>query len=427
MNIRRIAGAVVAVAALAVASEFAGAQDGPPARPPAPVVVAHAEARDLRTTQEFVGAVRAKRMSLLGAEVAGLVVEVFAEDGDHVKAGEPLLRLRSTPAEARVAGAKAEVERLQAVLSELEAGPRAEDIEAARADVREAEASLAYAKWRQASTEKLRREGRSSEDELELAKSEAASATARLARLQAVLARLVAGTRSEQIAAAKAELSAQRARTAELEDMLERHTLRAPYTGFVAEHHAEVGAWLSEGETAFRFVELEPAEIEVPVPEDRVAFLRPGQTARVAVGALDAHVMEGEIVTIVPVGDARARTFPVRIRVENEIVDGVPRLLAGMTARVTLPVGQITKALVVPKDALVIGARGAIVQVVRPAEGAAGQGNASPVPVRVGIAHDDMVQIEAELEPGTLVVIRGNERLMPGQPVQFEAPKREGN
>lgn len=409
----------LAVVAAALPADRVEAQDG---RPPAPVVVARAEQRELRTTQQFVGTVRPTRMSMLGAEVEGLVVEVLADEGDHVAKGVPMLRLRTAPVQADLDGAQAELARREAVLAELVAGPRAEDVAASRADVAEARAEVTYRRWKLESTEQLRDQGRSSAEELELARAESEKAAARLAQMEAVLARMEAGTRKEQLDAARAEVAAQRAVVSRLADELERHVLRAPYTGFVAERHVQEGAWLGTGDTAFRFVELEPVEIDVPVPEDRVALLRPGQTARVAVGALGRSDFEGEIVEIVPVGDARTRTFPVRVRVENEVIDDVPRLLAGMTARVTLPVGEVASALVVPKDALVIGARGTIVQVVTPTEGESGQGTTAPVTVEVGIALNGLIQIEGPIPPGALVVVKGNERLMPGQAVAFSAP-----
>ena len=57
-----------------------------------------------------------------------------------------------------------------------------------------------------------------------------------------------------------------------------------------------------------------------------------------------------------------------------------------------------------------------------PADEAIGTGTVQPVPVRLGAAVGGAVAIEGDLSVGSLVVIRGNERLRPGMPVRFPAP-----
>jgi hypothetical protein len=85
---------------------------------------------------------------------------------------------------------------------------------------------------------------------------------------------------------------------------------------------------------------------------------------------------------------------------------------AGMFARIHVPVGQKQMALVVPKDALVLGGPQPVVFVVR-------DGAAIPVPVTTGIAVDSVIQILGSVAAGDLVVVRGNERLRPNQPVRI--------
>ncbi len=70
---------------------------------------------------------------------------------------------------------------------------------------------------------------------------------------------------------------------------------------------------------------------------------------------LPDRVFTGRVALIIPEADARARTFPVKVRVENPPEDNGPLLKAGMYARVTLPTGPTQNALLVPKDALVLG------------------------------------------------------------------------
>jgi multidrug efflux pump subunit AcrA (membrane-fusion protein) len=65
----------------------------------------------------------------------------------------------------------------------------------------------------------------------------------------------------------------------------------------------------------------------------------------------------------------------------------------------------------VPKDAIVTQGPQQIVYVVR-------EGQATPVPIQRTTFYEGFAVVTGALEPGEQVVIRGNERLQPGQPVQ---------
>ena len=98
-------------------------------------------------------------------------------------------------------------------------------------------------------------------------------------------------------------------------------------------------------------------------------------------------------------------------------------LKGGMLARAWLPVGNTGTATVVPKDAVVLGVSSPFVYVVAPVPSAAGgTGMVQPVEVALGAAVEGHVEIRGGLEPGQLVVTRGNERLRPGMAVTFQIP-----
>jgi len=84
-----------------------------------------------------------------------------------------------------------------------------------------------------------------------------------------------------------------------------------------------------------------------------------------------------------------------------------------MFATIHLPVGGTENAVLVPKDALVLGGPSPILYVVM-------DGKAVPVPVETGIAVDGLIQVKGGVSGGQKVVVRGNERLRPGQPVKIE-------
>lgn len=161
------------------------------------------------------------------------------------------------------------------------------------------------------------------------------------------------------------------------------------------------------------------------MPELSVRGLRPGGDVRLEFDAVPQQSWTGTILRVVPQADLLSRSFPVRIAVENRIVDGTPQLKGGMLARAWLPVGETGSATVVPKDALVLGGPRPVVFVIDPSDGGGTSGNTAagsvrPVEVAVGAAVGGGVEVRGPLQPGTLVVVRGNERLRPGTSVAYE-------
>jgi HlyD family secretion protein len=193
--------------------------------------------------------------------------------------------------------------------------------------------------------------------------------------------------------------------------------VRAPFDGYVVAKHAERGQWITRGAP---IVELASAEVEVTVavPEHYIGAIQLGDPATVQVGALAARQFPATIDRIVPRADARARTFPVKIRLENPGTQNGHLLKGGMLAQVTLQVDQPRRSLLVPKDALVLGGQQPLVFVVRE-DPQTGELKTVPVSVTLGVAQEHRTEVTGALEAGERVVVEGNERLRPGTIVRL--------
>jgi membrane fusion protein (multidrug efflux system) len=146
----------------------------------------------------------------------------------------------------------------------------------------------------------------------------------------------------------------------------------------------------------------------VPVPERYVPAIKKGDQAEVTFDALPGRTFKGAIDAVILRADEAARTFPVRIKISNP--DGA--IKPGMLGCATLPAGNLHRALLVPKDALVLsGTRKTVFVVINQ--------TARLVPVEIGAAYGPLIEVKGDLKPGLEVVVRGNERLRPGQPVQI--------
>lgn len=407
---RKALGLAIAVSGLVVPGAFA--QGGPMT-----VRVAKVDRQDVARGRSFLGTIEPFRTSVVGSPVQGRVLEHLVEYGDRVSQGQPLVRLRTTQLELQIEVAKAELEHRKRELEEVEHGSRPEEVEQARARVAAVDADVSYWKTKLERADELRRKGGMSLDELEDATVGYAKALADrdLARASLVLAEK--GPRAEKIAQAKARVEVQADQIALLEDRLEEYAIKAPFDGYVIAERTEVGQWLNEGAPVVELAYLDQVFVTVGVPEEAIRHVDKGDAARIELPATPDRLITGVVEIVAPQADPRSRSVAVRIKVDNESGGGGPILKPGLSARVTLEVGEVRQALLVPKDALVLGGPTPMVYVVDGDPAAPSKGTARPVPVSLGIAHEGRVQVEGQIEAGQLVVVLGNERLYPGAAV----------
>ena len=181
-----------------------------------------------------------------------------------------------------------------------------------------------------------------------------------------------------------------------LEYEISQKNVLAPFSGLIAGKHTEVGEWVVAGGSVVDLIDLSIIEVVVDVPERFFVNLEPGNKVFVAVKSLFHE----------PV-DPSARTFTVKITMNNPDM----KIKGGMEAHVTFNVMEEQESLVVHKDAVVIAGKERLVFAVR-------NGLATPVPIVILEYFENSVAVEGDLTPGDKVVIRGNERLRPGQPVK---------
>ena len=384
---------------------------------PTPVAAGEVVRRTVAEGRSFVGTVTPVRMSTVGSTVEERVEEFLVDEGDRVEAGQPLARLRTRTLEIELAGARAELEALRQELAEMENGSRPEEVEGGRAELKRAGALRDYARAARRRIEDLIRNRQASGQELDEAISNAEAAEQAYNAAKSRLDLLEAGPRAEQIARGRAKADAQQQAVRLLEDRLSEHTILAPFDGYVTAEHTEVGQWVGRGDPVVDLVELDEVDVDVNVVEDDIRYIRPGTSARVDVSALPDRALTGAVALVVPQADLRSRTFPVKVRLANEAPEGVPLLKAGMIARVTLPVGREHEAMVVSKDALVLGGPSPVVYVIDPSGDDGTLGSVRPVPVEVGVAQGALIEVDGPLTLGQRVVTQGNERLRPGQEV----------
>ena len=110
-----------------------------------PRTISLVSASDFQSIEGYVsavGEVESVDQVTLSSEVSGTVQAIYAEIGDYVNAGDPLLKLESGTYDAQLAQASATIDKAQAALNQVLAGASPEEIAQAAASVAQAEANL---------------------------------------------------------------------------------------------------------------------------------------------------------------------------------------------------------------------------------------------------------------------------------------------
>lgn len=354
-----------------------GSEHGGP--PPALVAVGQVRVEDLQGRWEVVGRLEEVRRAQVAAEQAGRVVEVTVEEGQPVTGGKTVL-VRIDDIWARLSLTEARAKRQQAV-----------------AAVAEAQALLELASRDRVYLEELFQSGSAKPKERDDAVTNEETARARLER-------------------AKADLAAAEAEVDRRSQEIKRLSVVAPFDGVVLKKLVEVGQWVHQGDEVAEVLSRGAVDAVVDVPERFIGQVQLGLKVEVFVEAMGQEAM-GEVTAIVPAASTAARTFPVKIRLDDQ----GGRLRAGMSVKAKIPTGQRQELLTVPRDAVHQWGNGMVVWVVT-------NGVGVPSPVRVLFGQQDRYAIEPArggegppLAQGTQVVVEGAERLFPGRAVTFPA------
>jgi RND family efflux transporter MFP subunit len=358
--IRLVLGGVVltgaAVAALATRGGEAPSADakGPP--PPAPVTVQPITQTELVVERRYLGEVRAIADAALTVGESGRVSEITVREGDRVEAGQLLLELDDRLARAQLGQA--------------------------RATRKSIEVEKKYAKERVKIFERLAEADAGSVGETEKQLTEA----------QALAARGQA---------AKASVHAEAER-------VQRHRIVAPFAGVVAQRHVDPGDWLDPGQPAIDLVTDDRVEVQVRVPPRLLDQRDDIVDVQIAdrLGGDEERKTPGALVAVVDALDRKTRTALVRVMPQQ----APGWLRPGGTATVAFSLVR-RGGFVVSRDALVYGIHNT--RVVRVVEG-----KAEHTEVEILDEQGNQALVRGEgLAKGDRLVVRGNERLRPGQAV----------
>ena len=276
--------AALGLAMVCTAPGAAGADRPAAVAPAAVVTVAEARKADVVETILVTGTLVAREEILVGPEIEGVrILELLADEGDLVAAGQVIARLSSETLVAQLAQSAAQLNRADA------------SIEQARSNIAIAEAAVAQSEPALTRARSLLRTGAGTDVIVEQ----------RIAEHNSNLARLDNARKGLAVAQAdKLNLSAQRD---ELNLRLARTEVKAPATGLVSRRSARVGGVASmAAEPMFRIIANGEVELDAEVPEFRLHEIQASQPA-----------------LILPAGDRR---LPGSVRLVSPEIDKASRM-----------------------------------------------------------------------------------------------------
>lgn len=276
---------------------------------PAVEVVA-AQFGGLPLEERMTGRVTARNQTEIYAEVSGPIVEIFADNGQFVNAGDPLVQIRDT--EYR--------ERFQQAESQLEI---------ARAQTRQAEANF------QVLANQLIRV-----EELRARQLETVSA------LETIRAQVSVAQADVQL-----RLAQQRQAESQLEESrmeLSRTTVRAPTSGTIGLRNAERGQIANPSTQLFLIGDLSQMQVEILLTERNLTYIRQGMPVNLYSDSWPDLMIEANIARLSPFLDSNTLRTQAYIDVPND--DGLMR--PGMFVTVDVLYGQSEEAVLIPNSAI---------------------------------------------------------------------------
>lgn len=244
----------------------------------------------------LVGTLERDRIEV-AAEAWETLADIHVREGDLVEAGQLLASQDPARIQVRVEQARAAEARAAQRLAELERGPRAEEIDSARARLEGAEATLLADEKTLRRTRELFEQQLLSESDLDQVRARRDQSLANRDDAAAILRERLTGTTDEELEQARASVDEAGAALADQMLALERLGLRAPVAGLVDTIPYKRGDRPPAGATVMVLLAGKRPYARVYVPEPLRVRVRAGMIAQIRADGLPQQ-FEGRVRTV---------------------------------------------------------------------------------------------------------------------------------
>jgi HlyD family secretion protein len=255
-------------------------------------------------------------------KIPGRVEERRVSEGETVTAGQVVARLDSQELRQEKALRQAQVSSARAVLAELQAGSRTEEIAQARALLERAQADQERAQVEFERQKKLYQREVISTREYDLARTTRDAAEAKVREAREALTLVRKGPRQEKIDQARASLQAAEQALAQAQTRLEYTVVVSPLSGIVLSKNIEPGEYVSPGTPVITVGEVSRVFLRAYINETDLGRVKVGQTVKVTTDTFPGKSYEGRISFLAP----QAEFTPKNIQTQQERVKLVYRI-----------------------------------------------------------------------------------------------------
>ncbi len=442
------------------------------------VTTAAAATMPMHETLSITGQIVTSETVGVGAKISGRLVSVSVKEGDSVIAGQVIAtqetsnqqaQMRQAMAQvasaraqlsqaisnatitpqksaAAVAGAESQLRAAKAQLDKARKGARDEELTQAEWGVRSAKANLDTAKKELDRVKELYKEGAIPQSRVEQAQNAYEQALAGYNKALEVQRMTQNATRPEdlraaeeavrqasenlrnakaqkeldvvlkdQVESARASVQAAQAQVDLIRQQISDASIRAPFSGRVADKPLQPGTVLNPGQTVVNLVGAQGTYFEGQVPEVRLSEVQLGKEVQISLDAFADRTFTGRVVAINPLGDDIGRVF--KVRVQFDINDS--NIKPGMFARGEVKVKSVEDAVVVPITSILKVDGKSYVYVVE------SDSKAKRVEVTEGISNKELVQVTG-ISGGTKVIVKGVTAVIDGSLVKEDTAPAEG-
>lgn len=229
----------------------------------------------------------------------------------------------------------------------------------------------------------------------------------------------VEGVSQAQVDTDTADLKNIRALVKQQQAVVDKKTIRAPFSGRLGITYINPGQYINPGDKLVTLQKIDPIYVNFYVPQKHTTTVKVGQSLTIYSDAFPGVPFKGKVNAINPIVDLNSRNVQVQATLNNE----KQQLLPGMFANVSVDVGEKDKFITLPQTAITYNPYGSTVFVAKPSEKQEKDEQGHPVSVATqvfvttGATRGDQVAILKGLKEGEEVVTSGQLKLKNGSTI----------
>lgn len=403
-----------AAAAIAVC---AGCAKEKPEEVVVPVTAAKVEKESIQRIVQADAVLFPLQQAAIVPKITSPVKKFYVNRGSKVHQGQLLAVLENQDLAAAQEENKGAFEQAEAAYTTSTAASLPEEVQKATLDTQSAKEQFDAEQKLYDSRQELFKQGALPRKDLDQAVVGFTQARAQYEMAKKHLEALNSVVKQQELKGFQGQLSSAKGKYLGAQAQYSYSEIRSPIDGVVTDRPLYPGEMPAAGVPLLTVMDISRVTARAHIPQRDAAMLKVGDDAKIQVPGLDQPA-EGKVTLVSPAIDPNSTTVEVWVQAKNP----KQTLKPGTSVRLAMVSQTVPDALVVPASALLTANDGTTtVMLIGPDQ------HAHQTPVKVGIRHEDDVQIIEGLQEGQTVVASGAYGLPDNSKVSIETKEKEGD